>query len=325
MRSHVWLFLGVCLAMALSMAQAESEWRMQIHKGESVEEHVLADIDSLTFREVPVGTDGMVWIPAGWVRMGQAGIAPVHDLYVEGFYIDVLEVRNGEYKEFIDAGGYSTEAWWNPVGWAWRVNNNITLPDRWNENTYHGGGVPGNEHFPVNGVSWWEADAYCRWAGKRLPTEAEWEKAAKGGCEKWGDPGQCDASDTPTYPWGGMISGSRANYYQSGDPYDNNTTPVGYYDGSNHGGYQTIDSPSPYGLYDVAGNLWEWCSTKYASYPYDPNDGRENPPATYNECCRVLRGGSWYTYASRLPCAYRIYYDPYIRYGTVGFRCARTE
>jgi iron(II)-dependent oxidoreductase len=269
---------------------------------------------------------GMVWVPAGYVRMGLPDVVtPVHDVYVEGFYMDVREVSNAEYKEFIDAGGYTTQAWWNPVGWAGRVASSITLPYDWNNATYHGGGIPGNGDFPVTGVSWWEADAYCRWAGKRLPTEAEWEKAAKGGCETHGDPGQCDASDTPTFPWGEAISGPRANYYGSGDPYDNNTTPVGYYDGSNHGGYQTQDSPSPYGLYDVAGNVWEWCSTKYAAYPYNPSDGRENPPATYNDCCRVLRGGSWIYNTGFLRCAYRLNYDPRSRGCLVGFRCAKNQ
>ena len=272
---------------------------------------------------------GMVWIPAGNVRMGQTGIAtPVHDFYVAGFYIDRYEVSNVKYKAFIDAGGYTTQAYWNPVGWAWRVANRFTLPANWNSNTYHGGGIAGNDQFPVNGVSWWEADAYCRWAGVRLPTEAEWEKAAKGGCETHGDPGQCDASDTPTYPWGEDISGPQANYYGSGDPYESNgwTTPVGYYDGSNHGGYQTINSPSPYGLYDVAGNVWEWCSTKYATYPYNPNDGREKPPVSYSECWRVLRGGSWYGYGTfnYLRCAYRYYNYPDLRDGISGFRCVRT-
>lgn len=238
--------------------------------------------------------DGMVWIPAGNVRLGQIGVAePVHDFYVRSFYIDRFEVSNGRYKAFVDAGGYTTEAYWNPVGWAWRMANGILLPDDWNSSKHLGGGVAGNEQFPVSGVSWWEADAFCRWAGGRLPTEAEWEKAAKGGCEAHGDPGQCDASDVPSYPWGEGLWGQQANYRESGDPFENSpgTTPVGFYDGSVHDGYVTIDSPSPYGLYDVAGNVNEWCSTRYAAYPYDPNDGREDPPASDAEPYRVQRGG----------------------------------
>ena len=274
---------------------------------------------------------GMVWIPPGNVRLGQVGVPwaePVSDFYIAGFYIDIHEVSNAKYKAFIDARGYTTEAYWNPVGWAWRVANSITLPENWNHATYHGGGIAGMGEFPVNGVSWFEADAYCRWAGKRLPTEAEWEKAAKGGCETHGDPGQCDSSDSSTYPWGDGLTGPQANYYGSGDPYERNgwTTPVGYYDGRNHGGYQTIDSPSPYGLYDVAGNVWEWCSTGYAGYPYAPNDdGRENPPVSYDECCRVLRGGSFIiSYDFNLRCAYRGNSYPFIRDGSIGFRCGRT-
>ncbi len=255
----------------------------------------------------------MIWIPAGYVRLGQSGIsdAPPHDVWVDGFWIGKYEVTNGEYAAFIAAGGYTTEAYWNPVGWDWRVANSITLPENWNSNTYHGGGIPGNEGFPVNGVSWWEADAYCRWAGKRLPTEAEWEKAAKG-----------PSPDTPTYPWGEGISGQQANYINSGDPWDNNTTPVGFYDGRTYQGFQTIDSPSPYGLYDVAGNVWEWTSTKREAYPYDPDDGRENPPETWDECCRVFRGGSWNHITLDLRCAARFRSNPVSRSSSGGFRCA---
>ena len=283
----------------------------------------------------PCDVPGMVWIPPGDVRLGQVGIPnsnaePVNDFYVGGFYIDIYEASNAEYKTFIDAGGYTTEAYWNPVGWAWRVADSITLPAYWNDPAYHGGGIAGNEHFPVIGVSWWEADAYCRWVGGRLPTEAEWEKAAKGGCETHGDPGTCDASDTPTYPWGEGLTGSRANYLGSGDPYEYNgwTTPVGYYDGTDHGGtYQTINSPSPYGLHDVAGNVWEWCSTKFAGYPYDPNDGREDPPAGDSECCRVYRGASYNdgTNGYCLCSALRYSYYPTDRNFSIGFRCARSE
>lgn len=175
----------------------------------------------------------------------------------------------------------------------------------------------------MSGVCWWEANAYCRWAGLRLPTEAQWEKATKGGCEAWGDPGLCDSADTPSYPWGEGIIGQQANFANSGDPYDNATTPVGYYDGSNHGGYQTLDSPSPHGLYDVAGNLWEWTSTRNVGYPYDPHDGREDPPLTEDECCRVIRGGAWSSGAGSLRSAFRAEGYASLRLNQFGFRCAK--
>jgi formylglycine-generating enzyme required for sulfatase activity len=324
MKWHIGMILGLCLVFGASVSQGE--WRMRILHGATLEDRVLADIDSVVFYDAT--TAGMVWIPAGNVRLGQTGIAqPENDFYVEGFYIDLFEVSNAKYKEFIDAGGYTTEAYWNPVGWAWRVANGITLPLGWTEAAYHGGGTDSTGQFPVIGVSWWEADAYCRWAGKRLPTEAEWEKAAKGGCETHGDPGQCDYLDTPTYPWGEGITGPRANYAGSGDPFENDgwTTPGGYYDGSNHGGYQTLFSPSPYGLYDVAGNAWEWCSTKEEPYPYNPNDGRENPPASSHDCCRELRGGAWNYYPSYVRCASRNSGYPDYRNVDLSFRCVRTD
>jgi formylglycine-generating enzyme required for sulfatase activity len=100
---------------------------------------------------------------------------------------------------------------------------------------------------------------------------------------------------------------------------------VGYYDGSNHAGYQTTNSPSPYGLYDVVGNVCEWCSTQYAAYPYNPNDGRESPPVSYHDGGRFLRGGSCAGYDYALRCADRSNAGyPDGRYGSLGFRCVRT-
>jgi formylglycine-generating enzyme required for sulfatase activity len=324
MKWYVGWVLGLSLILGASVSQGE--WQMRVHRGQASAPFNLTEIDSLSFHDTP---PGMAWIPPGDVRLGQVGIAvPVHTFYVHGFYVDRCEVSNAKYKAFIDAGGYQDAAHWNPVGWAWRVANSITLPLHWDDPAHHGGGIAGNDQFPVIGVSWWEADAYCRWAGGHLPTEAEWEKAAKGGCETR-DPAQCDGTDTPTYPWGELISGARANFQNSGDPYDNGTTPVSYYDGTSHGGYQTIDSPSPYGLYDLLGNVHEWCSSKYADYPYSSNDGREDPPATYNEGERVVRGGDYTDSASDsngLRCAARRSSSPDFRGGTTfGFRCARSD
>jgi formylglycine-generating enzyme required for sulfatase activity len=101
---------------------------------------------------------------------------------------------------------------------------------------------------------------------------------------------------------------------------------VGYYDGSNHGGYQTTDSPSLYGLYDVGGNVAEWCSTRWESYPYDPNDGREDPPASIEWPGRVDRGGAWNRRDLRfLLCAGRSRFEPNGRNNAVGFRGARSN
>lgn len=275
-------------------------------------------------RDLP---EGMIYIPAGYVRMGQTGVTePVHDVYLEAFLIGQFEVTNGEYKEFMDAGGYTTEEYWHPVGWAYKQSLGFTTPFSWYSNLYHGGGIPGNSEFPVNGVCWWEADAYCRWAGVRLPSEAEWEKAAKGGCEINGDPEACDESDTQTYPWGEGLWENRANYIMSDDPYENNgwTTPVGYYNGSVYGTFHTLNSPSPYGLYDVAGNVRDWTNSRRMDYPYDPDDGREDPPAHYDECCRVQRGGSFGSEPS-LRSAYRDDASPYRRDQHFGFRVATSD
>jgi formylglycine-generating enzyme required for sulfatase activity len=319
---------GVAEAFTVSGLEPGTVYYFRMRVADEVP--VLSEVSSqISGRTTDGGaTDRMAWIPTGSVRLGgNCFDTPRHDIALEGFWIDMYEVRNDSYREFIDAGGYENASWWSPAGWAWKVANNITLPANWNVNTYHGGGIPGNDCFPVNGVSWWEADAYCHWAGKRLPTEAEWERAAKGGCERWGDPAECDEADIPTFPWGGDVGGSRANYLGSADPYENSgwTSPVGYFNGGNWGGYQTVDSPSPYGLYDVAGNVWEWCSTRFAPYPYDPDDGREAAPGTGYEPDRVMRGGSWDYGATSMWCCNRAQSRLEYRGENYGFRCAMSR
>ena len=157
----------------------------------------------------------------------------------------------------------------------------------------------GYENHPMSMVTWFGAKAYCDFMGYRLPTEIEWEKAARG-------------TDARAFPWGDNIETSNANYYSSHDVFEKiigglgNTTPVGFYNGSTYEDFLTIDSPSPYGLYDMAGNVWQWTGDVYENQHY-----------------RYMRGGSKDNYAYNLRVWTRNSAGPENYSPGVGFRCAR--
>lgn len=164
--------------------------------------------------------------------------------------------------------------------------------------------IPEYANHPVTMVSWFGANAYCEFYGWRLPTEVEWEKAARGD-------EMVDGRGLP-FPWGSEIEGNHANYYSSFDLFEKmfgklgNTTPVGFYNGKTYDGYETEAAASPYGLYDMAGNVWQWVGDDYPNQHY-----------------RYLRGGSFYSYEVDLRVwknnsAAPTYYSP-----AVGFRCAQ--
>jgi len=274
---------------------------------------------------------GMVWVPAGNFGMGadnqqaEPDEYPKHNVSVDGFWIDKTEVTNADFEKFVKATGYITTAErkpdWNelkkqmPPGaekpadsllvaaslvfvpashsinlndysqwWAWKAGASWKHP--------HGPGsdIKGKSNYPVVQVSWFDAEAYTRWAGKRLPTEAEWERAARGGLED------------KIYPWGNekVSEGQpRANTWEGNFPYKNIQRDHYYY-------LAPVSSfaPNGYGLYDMAGNVWEWCAGLYNSNYYKTIDnpaGVKNPkgaaksydPDEPYAIKRVVRGGSF--------------------------------
>lgn len=221
----------------------------------------------------------MVAVPGGDFLMGSddpeadTDERPAAIIRVDAFWIDRVEVSSARYRACVEAGACSL-----PAGPA--VDDATKA-----------------EH-PATIVSWAEAASYCQWVGKRLPTEAEWEKAARG-------------VDARLYPWGSRFESDRANAgYSAG------TTAVGSIGSKTRGA-------SPYGALDMAGNVWEWTSSLYKPYPYDPADGREDPAA---RGARVNRGGSWYYGAWYARTTYRATANHiYRRISDLGFRCASSK
>ena len=251
----------------------------------------------------PAVPSDMILIPEGEFQMGSndnTDEKPIHTVYIDAFYIDTYEVTNAQYKVFVDA---------NP---QWRKDqisdayHNGSYLKHWNGNNY-----PRDKgNHPVTFVSWYGAMAYAKWAGKRLPTEAEWEKAARGG--KVG----------LKYPWGNTISSGQANYGN----HVGGTTVVGHY------------AANGYGLYDMTGNVLEWCLDAYYGDFY-ASAPRRNPLGGVNtienadlvisdfmrvESYRVVRSGAWYnTEAQNVRVAYRNRVTPTLTNVALGFRCVK--
>lgn len=224
-----------------------------------------------------IGRDGakMVLIPSGEFRMGSNDGSddekPVHTVYIDAFYMDQYEVTNAQYRIFMNATGHKAPKYWN--------DPNSNDPKQ-----------------PVIGVSWDDAVAYAKWAGKRLPTEAEWEKAARGGLSG------------KRYPWGDDISHDDANYNgTNGKDVWTCASPVGSF------------APNGYGLYDMTGNVWEWCADWYDSEYYS-NSPKSNPPGPDSGTFKVIRGGSCYNDNHPLRVAARFSY-PANACNYFGFRC----
>jgi formylglycine-generating enzyme required for sulfatase activity len=231
------------------------------------------------------GYGDYVYVTAGPFRMGDnfgdgdPRERPVHLVDLDAFYIAKYETTNGQWKRFRDDPAYEDPKLW-PGG---RPVPKDQSP-YWNDPRNHGGGTPGSDDYPVLAVNWDAATAYCSWlsakTGKkyRLPTEAEWEKAARG-------------TDQRRYPWGNTIDRSYANFV--GTQTFDTARPVGFFDGGKHNDFETHKDASPYGAMDMAGNVMEWCSDWYARDYYSVSP-RKNPKGPPSGAYRVLRGGTFF-------------------------------
>jgi formylglycine-generating enzyme required for sulfatase activity len=274
---------------------------------------------SASIPEYETGVDPDAWalVPAGDFLLGQEGETATIDYDYEMMVTDVTNAQYaaylnealvtgkvtlgevsvlgyypgdafhaGRHEERIEAGNYIYVPLDNP---ATRLGFDGEVFTATN----------GYENHPATMISWFGAKAYCEAYGWRLPNEMEWEKAARG-------------VDGRAYPWGDEIAPQNANFYSSRDPFEDmqsagsRTTPVGFYNGRSYDGFQTLDSPSPYGLYDMAGNVWQWTGDVYPGQHY-----------------RYMRGGSKDTYDYVLRDWMRNNATPTYTSSGVGFRCAR--
>jgi formylglycine-generating enzyme required for sulfatase activity len=228
----------------------------------------------------------MILIPAGCFLMGskeREDEKPVHHINLPDYRISKYPVTNIQFARFVQATGYHTDAEQAEAEYTWRTPLG------------KGSDIRHRMDRPVEYVTWYDALMYAAAVGKRLPTEAEWEKAARG-------------SDGRDYPWGNRFDRTRANMWR-GKRLE--ATPVWVYPGG----------ASPYGVMDLLGNVEEWCSSLYQPYPYDAADGRENLDA---EGPRVVRGGSWYEYRVSLRSHYRGERNPTRCVFDTGFRVAES-
>jgi formylglycine-generating enzyme required for sulfatase activity len=269
----------------------------------------------------------MVHVPAGTFAMGSDGEGPVHEVTLPAFWIDATAVSNAEFAEFVDATGYVTDAeryewsfvfagllpdefedtrgvaqapWWRQVyGATWRTPEGPQSS------------VQYRLDHPVVHVSWNDTDAYCRWAKKRMPTEAEWEYAARGGLL------------SAPFPWGVEREPDgehRMNVWQGEFPRENSLAD-GWY------GTAPVDAfvPNEYGLYNATGNVWEWCADWFSPQYYAQSPAA-SPPGPASGTHRVQRGGSYLcheSYCRRYRVSARSANEPDSSTGNLGFRAAR--
>jgi gamma-glutamyl hercynylcysteine S-oxide synthase len=252
----------------------------------------------------------MIKIPAGEFLMGSNDVDALdnemsrHQVNLNTYFIDRYPVTCKDFGDFIQAGGYKIPQYWSDAGWTWlhsetskQANKQrIKQPLYWHDDAAW-------DNHPVCGVSYYEAEAYAKFVGKRLPTEAEWEKAAR-----W----DVQASISRKYPWGEEPKTEYCNCATNISQFQ--TTPVNAYP----------QGKSAFGMYDALGNVWEWTSSWFDGYPgftYYPYTGYSQ--VYFDGEHRVLKGGSWGTRIWAMRSSFRNWYHPHVREIFAGFRCVR--
>jgi len=251
--------------------------------------------------QLPITDSPAIEIAGGEFYMGSDAAEALdnersrHLCYLEAYSIDRYPVTCGQYGDFMESGGYQNPDWWSADGWKWLQSAKVSRPLYWSEN-------PAFNNHPVCGVSWYEAEAYCNFTGKRLPSEAEWEKAAS-----W------DATNQTyrIYPWGEeQPNGSLCNHGNN----IANTSPVDAFP----------KGASAAGCWDMLGNVWEWTASTFDAYPgFESYPYRGYSQVYFDGEHRVLKGGSWATFPQALRSSFRNWYYPGVRQIIAGFRCAK--
>lgn len=266
--------MKVTLLISMSLFSACIDGSQHTVETKELNERIVSHIDNAEMQLIPSGTFLM---GNSDKNMGDADELPVHEVYLDAFYIDIFEVTNAKYQQFVLSTGYPSPPLWN--------DQKFNQPDS-----------------PVVNIKWVDAMAYAKWANKRLPTEAEWEYAARGNLIG------------KKFPTGDIMTHNDANFGGvEGKDIWRWTSPVGSF------------SPNGFCLFDMAGNVWEWCFDEYNAEFYsfssksNPRYGRESAPD--NENFRILRGGGWGGSSEDLRVSDRWYH--LTSGSTIGFRCVK--
>jgi gamma-glutamyl hercynylcysteine S-oxide synthase len=309
---------GFIPEMVIRHEQQHNETMLQTIQLARLRDYQPIDPANSPSRELAIAGAGggleMVDIPAGPCSIGAPsdGFAydnerECHRTDVRGFRIGRVPVTNATYLRFVEGGGYERREWWSDEGWAWKEQYDITRPETWTADLLREWRLyrfePLHPDRPVIHVSWFEADAFARAHGARLPTEVEWEKAATWDQER---------ETAERYPWGEdpPVPGHHANVDHGGS----GTLPAAFEPGA-----------SPYGCLGMIGDVWEWTSSRFDGYPgFVAYPYEEYSQVFFGDGYRVLRGGSWATRARVITPTFRNWDYPQRRQIFAGFRIARS-